>query len=72
MVGGELPDTPGLLNDHTLTIHRVREGEAQLESDCGHAGKLPARQLEQVPVAVAVEQPDVSKCGHCFEDGGGY
>lgn len=72
MPSGESTDTRGLLNGHTLIVHRARDGDYDLESDCGHTGNLPEKQLLTVPIPVATDQSDVSKCGNCFEDGGGY
>lgn len=62
----------GVLNQHTETIHKHEWGAPDLHTVCGATYNLDADGLRQIPVEQAVTDVDASKCGRCFDDGGGY
>jgi hypothetical protein len=62
----------GLLNEATNTVHRQSLNERKLHSTCGVTYNVPKDHLRQVAIEREVTATTTSKCGRCFEDGGGY
>jgi hypothetical protein len=62
----------GVLNEHTRTVHKRRTGASDLRTVCGVARTLDSDQLRTVPLRRASVESDVTRCGRCFEDAGGY
>ncbi len=62
----------GILNEATNTVHRHSAGEQGLQTDCGLTHSVPESHLCQVVVDEHTGAGEKSKCGRCFEDGGGY
>lgn len=61
-----------LLNERTDTAHRLERGEPDPRTACGASRTLDADQLRTIPLERAATDDGISKCGRCFEDGGGY
>ena len=61
-----------VLNEHTNTVHKREDDATDLHTSCGVTSHVDDHQLESMPVRRAVADRDASKCGRCFEDGGGY
>ncbi|MFB6252124.1 MAG: hypothetical protein ABEI27_10655 [Halobellus sp.] len=60
-----------ILNEVTNTIHKQEPGNSALTTPCGVTNNLSEDRLQQT----AIEQLDtttITKCGRCFDDGGGY
>jgi hypothetical protein len=60
----------GVLNETTGMVHR--EGTAGGRTACGAATHLDGDRLRSLRLDRALEEYDASKCGRCFDDGGGY
>ncbi|MFB6299665.1 MAG: hypothetical protein ABEH65_05330 [Halobacteriales archaeon] len=56
----------------TLTIHKQETGAADLHTECGHTHYVDPDGLRMIAVERAMEELDASKCGECFDEGGGY
>lgn len=71
---GELSNEagPGILNETTGTIHKRARGNEALHSICGITYHVDSGHLRQTPVERAADSLNVTKCGRCFEDSGGY
>jgi hypothetical protein len=61
----------GVLNEYTKTVHKHETGASDLHTVCGATYNLEPGQLREMSVESA-EAIDASKCGRCFDDGGGY
>jgi hypothetical protein len=61
-----------ILNETTQTVHRQETGTPSLRTVCGVTYHVGPDQLRRVSVARATGHLDASKCGRCFDDGGGY
>lgn len=61
-----------ILNEHMMTIHRPRPGGGRYETNCGHRFSLGHDHLRLTTVDEAAADLTASKCGDCFEEGGGY
>lgn len=62
----------GVLNEHTKTVHKHELGSTNLHTVCGVTHHLASDHLREVPVERAVSDHGATKCGRCFEGGGGY
>lgn len=62
----------GILNDATNTVHKQAIGQSALETPCGVTNNLSKDQLRQTAIEQLVTTSNTTKCGRCFEDGGGY
>ena len=62
----------GVLNTTTMTVHKQEIGAAALQTECGHTHHVDPERLRTIRIERATEDLDASKCGRCFEDGGGY
>lgn len=62
----------GVLNELTDTIHERKEEATHLQATCGALRHVRPEQLHSVLIEDAVIQDDVTRCGRCFDDGGGY
>jgi hypothetical protein len=62
----------GVLNETTMTVHRRKPGAADIHTVCGHTYHVERGRLRLVDVAQITEATNTSRCGTCFEEGGGY
>lgn len=62
----------GVLNEHTGTVHKRKQGGDRLEAECGALRRIRSQNLRAVLVDDIVTKTDVDRCGRCFDDGGGY
>ncbi|MFB6156758.1 MAG: hypothetical protein ABEJ34_02825 [Haloferacaceae archaeon] len=62
----------GVLNEHTRTVHKQETGASTFHTVCGATHLLDPDRLREVPVERALADHSATKCGRCFEDGGGY
>jgi hypothetical protein len=62
----------GVLNEAANTVHKQEVGKQTLESPCGATNNLSKDQLRQAAVDQLVSTTTTTKCGRCFDDGGGY
>lgn len=61
-----------VLNRTTHTVHRHESDYPALRTACGATFHVHRDQLEMTTVERALAEASASKCGRCFEDGGGY
>jgi hypothetical protein len=61
-----------VLNQATGTVHLPEQGSGLYESACGATFQVPEERLQVTSLSSVREQAAVTKCGRCFEDGGGY
>lgn len=64
--------TDGILNRVTQTIHKHEPGGTAFQTACGLTEHVTHDDLYRVRVKRAISTTDVSKCGRCFPDAGGY
>ncbi len=62
----------GVLNEVTQTVHEHQRGESAFQTKCGANSQISHDQLQRISVERTIGRGTVSKCGRCFEDGGGY
>lgn len=62
----------GILNETTNTVHKQESGKSALETPCGVTNNLSEDHLRQTAIDQLVTTTNTTKCGRCFEDGGGY
>lgn len=62
----------GVLNESTNTVHKQEIGVSALETPCGITYNVPEDQLRQTAIDDLVTTTTITKCGRCFDDGGGY
>ena len=62
----------GVLNEVTQTIHRHERGKADFQTTCGAIATVSHDDLRVIAIEPSFATRDVSKCGRCFDDGGGY
>lgn len=60
----------GILNEITNTIHKREVGSAHLETVCGATYHVAEDHLCRT--GLDSQTNSATKCGRCFEDGGGY
>lgn len=60
-----------VVNRTTETVHK-RATEGPKETLCGATSHVDSGQLERTSLERARSAHGASKCGRCFEDGGGY
>lgn len=61
-----------ILNEYMMTIHRPQPDGGRYETSCGHRFPLGHDHLRLTTVDEAADSHTASKCGDCFEEGGGY
>jgi len=61
-----------VLNETTRTVHKPRMGGRALQTECGVAYHVAPDRLRTTSVERATTELGATKCGRCFEDGGGY
>lgn len=61
-----------ILNEDTGTAHKRISGASDMHTECGVTHQLSRDQLQILPLEQAETTATVSKCGRCFEGGGGY
>jgi hypothetical protein len=62
----------GILNEATNTVHRKEPGTVAFQTPCGITYNVPEDQLRQTEIEGLVATTTTTKCGRCFDDGGGY
>jgi hypothetical protein len=62
----------GILNEATNTLHKQEPGTSAFQTTCGITYNVPEDQLRQTTIDHLVTNTTTSKCGRCFDDGGGY
>ncbi len=62
----------GVLNEVTRTVHEHERGKSDFQTTCGSVSHVSHDQLRIIPVERTIDTGDASKCGRCFDDGGGY
>lgn len=63
----------GVLNEVTSTIHKQEPGRAPLRTVCGATNHVSQDGLKRITgTEPGIDTTDVSKCGRCFDEGGGY
>jgi hypothetical protein len=60
-----------VVNRTTQTVHK-RATEGSKETPCGATSHVDSSTLEHTSLQRARAAHGASKCGRCFEDGGGY
>ncbi len=61
-----------ILNVRTNTLHKPRTDTSQPKTECGALTHVPQDHVEEVSEANFETTAAVSRCGRCFENGGGY
>lgn len=62
-----------VLNEVTDTIHKQDAGKSDRQTVCGATNHVSQDDLRRVTVMEPeLETLNASKCGRCFDDGGGY
>lgn len=61
-----------VLNEQTGTVHRPRADETNRHTMCGITRRLSHDEVFVMSLERAASDYDASKCGRCFDDGGGY
>ncbi|QIO24845.1 hypothetical protein G9465_19290 (plasmid) [Haloarcula sp. JP-L23] len=61
-----------VLNETTNTVHKPKTGGSDFQTDCGVSRHLGRDQLRIITVEQAIDSTEISKCGRCFADVGGY
>lgn len=61
-----------ILNEYMMTVHRPRPDGDRYETDCGHGFPLGDDHLRLTSLDEVTNGLSASKCGDCFEEGGGY
>jgi hypothetical protein len=61
----------GILNEVTNTVHKQEPGSSALVTSCGVTNNLSEDQLRHTAIEQLVTTT-TTKCGRCFDDGGGY
>lgn len=61
-----------ILNETTMTIHEREAGVGEYQVSCGHLNHVGQENLRITRDPTVTEEPTTSKCGRCFEEGGGY
>jgi len=59
-----------ILNEVTNTVHKRTPGASAVETPCGVTYNVADDHLRRVSADNLVTT--VTKCGRCFDDGGGY
>jgi hypothetical protein len=62
----------GVLNETTQTVHKPLIGRSEYQTECGASNHLSLDQLRIVSVESSLANSNVTKCGRCFADAGGY
>jgi hypothetical protein len=62
----------GILNEATNTVHRQEPGTSGLKTPCGLTYNVSEDQLRQIATDELVTTTTTTKCGRCFDGGGGY
>lgn len=61
-----------LLNEHTGTVHRVHPETTIDETACGALRHVPRQKIAVIGAGETKSSDEITRCGRCFEDGGGY
>ncbi|MFB6217592.1 MAG: hypothetical protein ABEH77_00175 [Halobacteriaceae archaeon] len=64
--------TRGVLNQATRTVHKREAGPGKYQTVCGHTRHVDPDHLLRTAVETATDDRNATKCGRCFDDGGGY
>jgi hypothetical protein len=61
-----------VVNEHTGTVHRQKPGSAFPHAVCGATYHLDRDRLRRTSPERAARDDRITKCGRCFDEGGGY
>jgi hypothetical protein len=61
-----------ILNETTMTLHEQELGLGEFQASCGHLNHVGQENLRIIGALDGTEKYNTSKCGQCFEEGGGY
>lgn len=61
-----------VLNEATNTVHRQETGTTYLKTVCGVTYHVSADHLRSAELNPDATTGTTTKCGRCFDDGGGY
>jgi len=64
--------TNGVLNETTNTVHKHKTGGSDFETECGLTHHVAQDSLRTIHIEQAIDRSDLSKCGRCFSEAGGY
>lgn len=62
----------GILNEVTNTVHKPKVGTIGSQTRCGATAHITHDNLRTTSIESTIDNTDTSKCGRCFEEGGGY
>lgn len=62
----------GILHETTRTLHKQESGIGEFQTPCGHLYHVAQEKLRIVEIPTGTNKHHMSKCGQCFEEGGGY
>ena len=62
----------GVLNTTTMTLHKQETGMSNFQTPCGHLSHVAQEGLQIVDIKRVENEYNMSRCGQCFEDSGGY
>ncbi|WP_335999102.1 hypothetical protein [Halorientalis halophila] len=63
----------GVLNEVTNTVHKHETGKSKFDTECGVTYHLSADDLRVLgTIESELDGTNASRCGRCFDDGGGY
>lgn len=62
----------GVLNQTTGKVHKKETERSDRRAVCGATHFVAHDRLKTMPLEQAVSDSDVSRCGRCFADAGGY
>ncbi len=66
------PLQDGIVNVNTDTLHKRKRGTSGFHTDCGVTRHLRQEQLRNTSVEQEIASNEISRCGRCFSDAGGY
>ncbi|ELZ06889.1 hypothetical protein [Natrialba aegyptia] len=62
----------GVLNETTNTVHKHKTGRSDFRTHCGATSHVTHDRLRLVSIDRTTTDRNVSRCGRCFADAGGY
>ena len=62
----------GVLNVTTSTVHKQKPTQSEFDTQCGATTFVPDDRLEVTSLEAKVGEPEVRRCGRCFDEAGGY
>lgn len=67
-----MPRMKRVLNSHTNTVHRPHHGSQRRETQCGALTQVATEQIRHVQSEELQPATEITHCGRCFDDSGGY